>query len=387
MKRRSLLEPGERSALAAAAAVSAAVFLLGLKLSPARAWTDLLLFNVYFLGPSAAALAFIAIQYVAGAGWPTLFRRVPEAMTAYLVPGAALIAALLAGSHQLYHWAHAEAIEHDAVLRAKAGWLNLNGWTVRSALALGLWWAFGRAIVLNSRRQDVSGDAALTLRNRGLSAAFLVAYGITFTFASIDWVMSLEPHWYSTMFPWYLFGGCFVQAIAGITLLTLALRRRGLFEELNAHHLHDLGKYLFAFSVFWAYLWFSQFLLIWYSNIPEESAYYAARLSRSWMTLQAANLVLNFVAPFVLLLRASAKKRPGLLAAAALVICAGRALDLYIMTVPALGTGARPHWLEPAVGLGLGALFLLAFDRAFGAAGPVPVKDPYLVESLHHHGG
>lgn len=385
MKGRSFLDGRQRAALAAFAAVGTAAFLAGLAFAPRRAWADLLLANVYFLGLSAAAVAFVAIQHVVRAGWPTLFRRVPEAMAGYLPIGAALMAAVWVGAGTLYHWAHEGATHHDAVLHAKAGWLNLPAWTARSAAALLLWWAFARALTLNSRRQDASGDLALTARNRGLSAAFLPLYGITFTFAAIDWIMSLEPHWYSTIFPWYLFGGCFVQAVAVTALLTLALRGRGLFPELNEHHLHDLGKYLFAFSVFWAYLWFSQFLLIWYSNIPEEAVYYAARGSRGWLILQGFNLALNFLAPAALLLRAEDKRTAGRLALAAAVLCAGRWLDLYIMTIPSLGAGARPHWLDVPVFAGTLALFLLAFDRAFRSASPVPVKDPYLAESFHHH--
>ncbi|MBI4422551.1 MAG: hypothetical protein HY554_02420 [Elusimicrobia bacterium] len=386
MKGRELLPGGRRAALWALAAAGGAAFAAGLRWAPRRALTDLLLANFYFLGLAAATVAVLAIHHVARAGWPTLFRRVPEAMAAYLPTGAVLLAGVWAGAPSLYHWAHHGAAEHDAILHAKAGWLNLTAWAVRSALALALWWAFSRALVRNSRRQDESGDLELTARNRRLSAAFLPLFAATFTFAAIDWIMSLEPHWYSTLFPWYVFAGCLVHAFAGIAVLTLALKARGFFPELNAHHLHDLGKLLFGFSVFWAYLWFSQFLLIWYSNIPEETVYYAARWSRGWMLLQGANLLLNFLAPCALLLRSEDKKDASRLASAALVVCAGRWLDLYIMAVPSLGSGARPHWLDLPVFLGVAALFALAFERSFRSAAPIPSRDPYLEESLHHQG-
>lgn len=386
MNRPSLLSKPARLLLLELAAVGAVFFLVALKTAPQKALAHLLLGNVYFLMLAAAALVFIAIQNLAGAGWPTLFRRVPEAMTAYLPAGAAVMLVVLAGSHSLYHWAHEGAGVHDAVLHAKAGYLNLPFWTARTALALLLWWAFARAIVRNSRRQDQDGDLEHTRKNKRLSAAFLVVFGATFTLASIDWVMSLEPHWYSTIFPWYMFGGAFLQALAAITLLTVLLHRRGLFPEFNEHHRHDLGKYVFAFGVFWAYLWFSQFLLIWYANIPEESVYFAARSSRGWLAVQALSFLANFLVPAGLLLRARAKKDDRTLVAACLSVCAGRWLDLYVMVLPAVSAAARPHWVAAPVFLGLAGLFVLLFDRAFDSAPPVPAKDPYLVESLHHHG-
>ena len=386
MNHKSLLAPRARTACVALAAIGAAAFLLGLKLAPQRALAGLLLGNTYFLMLAITALVFIAIQNLVGAGWSTLFRRVPEAMTAYLPAGALVMLVVLLGSHSLYHWAHHAAAVHDPVLHAKAGYLNLPFWAVRAAAILAAWIVFARAILKNSRLQDADGRVEHTHRNKRLSAAFMAVFGPTFTLASIDWVMSLEPHWYSTMFPWYMFGGAFLHALASIALLTVLLNRQGLFAELNAHHRHDLGKYVFGFGVFWAYLWFCQFLLIWYANIPEETAYYAVRSSRGWMTVQAASLLTNFLVPSVLLLGIAAKKDDRFLISACVSVCLGRALDLYVMNLPSVSGAARPHWADLPIFLGLAGVFVLLFDRAFAAAPPVPGKDPYLVESLHHHG-
>lgn len=386
MKHRSLLDPWSRSACAALAVLGGAAFLVGLKIAPQRALAALLLGNSYFLMLSVTALVFIAIQNLVGAGWPVLFRRVPEAMTAYLPAGALGMLVVLLGSHSLYHWAHAEAVVHDPVLLAKSAYLNLPFWTVRTALALTLWWVFARAILRNSRLQDADGDVERTHKNKRLSAAFMAVFGLTFTFASVDWIMSLEPHWYSTMFPWYMFGGAFLHALAAIALLTLLLNARGLFAELNEHHRHDLGKYVFGFGVFWAYLWFCQFLLIWYANIPEETAYFALRGSRGWMAVQALSLLANFLVPSALLLRILSKKDDRILIAACASVCLGRGLDLYVMIMPSISGAARPQWPDLPVFLGLAGVFVLLFDRAFAASPAVPEKDPYLVESLHHHG-
>jgi hypothetical protein len=383
MNRRPLLAAPAGLALMAAGALA---FGAGMLTNPQRALAGLLLGNTYFLMLAILSLVFIAIQNLTTAGWSVMFRRVPEAMTAYIPAGAAAMLVILLGSHSLYHWAHAEAVVHDAVLHDKAGYLNLPFWTARTAAALLLWWIFARAIVLNSTKQDSDGDEERTLRNKSLSAAFMLVFGVTFTLASIDWVMSLEPHWYSTIFPWYMFSGAFLHAIAAITILTVLLKRRGFFPRLNEHHLHDLGKYMFAFGAFWAYLWFSQFLLIWYANIPEETAYYAVRASRGWLLVQTASVAANFLIPAGLLLRARAKMDEGRLLAAGLSVFAGRALDLYVLVIPSVSAAARPAWSDGPILLGLGALYLVLFERAFFRAAPVPSKDPYLVESLHHHG-
>lgn len=387
MNRQRPLAPGARNLCAALAVLGVGALLIGLKLAPQRALAALLLGNTYFLMLAVTALVFIAIQNLVGAGWPVLFRRVPEAMTAYLPAGGLGLLVVLLGSHSLYHWAHHTAGVHDAILEAKAGYLNLPFWSLRALVILVLWWVFARAIVLNSRLQDSDGDVERTHRNKRLSAAFMLVFGVTFTFASIDWVMSLEPHWYSTMFPWYMFGGAFLHALAAIALATVLLDRRGFFPRFNEHHRHDLGKYVFGFGVFWAYLWFCQFLLIWYANIPEETAYYALRSSPSWLAVQTLSLAANFLVPSALLLRIRSKKDDRVLLAACVSVCLGRGLDLYVMIMPSVAGGsARPHWVDVPVFLGLAGVFVLLFDRAFAAAPAVPEKDPYLVESLHHHG-
>lgn len=387
MNRQRLLAPGARNMCAALAALGVGALLIGLKLAPQRTLAALLLGNTYFLMLAVTALVFIAIQNLVGAGWPVLFRRVPEAMTAYIPAGGLGLLVVLLGSHSLYHWAHHTAGVHDAILEAKAGYLNLPFWSLRALVILVLWWVFARAIVLNSRLQDADGDVERTHRNKRLSAAFMLVFGVTFTLASIDWVMSLEPHWYSTMFPWYMFGGAFLHALAAIALATVLLNRRGFFPQLNEHHRHDLGKYVFGFGVFWAYLWFCQFLLIWYANIPEETAYYALRSSPSWLTVQALSLAANFLVPSALLLRILSKKDDRVLLAACVSVCLGRGLDLYVMIMPSVAGGsARPHWVDVPVFLGLAGVFILLFERAFSSAPAEPAKDPYLVESLHHHG-
>jgi hypothetical protein len=384
MTERRLLSGSQASALVKIAAASAALFALGAWLSPERAGAGLLLGNVYFASLALAALAFLAIQNLAAAGWPVIFRRVPEAMTAYL-PAAALGTALLAlGARFVYPWALPGAA---AALGGKAHYLTAGWFAFRAAICWTVWIYFARRLVGLSRGQDATGGVGATRLAVGVSALCLVFFAPTFTVASVDWLMSLEPRWTSTLYPWYVFAGVFEGGLAAMTVLVVLLRRRGAFTDLNAHHLHDLGKYVFAFSCWWAYLWFCQYLLIWYSNIPEETTHYVLRQTPGWAPLFWLNPVVNFILPFALLLSARRKMRESTLLLGAGVVLTGRALDLYLLIMPSV-IGPRPSLglAEPAAFVGLAALFVLLFDRAFVTAAPEPARDPYIEESRRFSG-
>jgi hypothetical protein len=381
-----LLEARGRRGAQAAVVVGAAAFAFCLKSEPARAWGNLLIGNFYFIGTALCGLVFIAVQYVAKGGWATVFRRVPEAVSGYLPIGLILTCVTFFGIHDLYHWSHHEAVAADAILQAKAAYLNSGGYMLRAILYFAVWLSGGWLLLRQSRAQDQDGNVERTQTSLNLSAVFLILFGITFTLASVDWLMSLEPHWYSTMFPWYTFSGIFVHGIAVITLLIILLRRHAQFADVSREHLHDLGKYIFAFSVFWGYLWFSQYLLIWYSHIPEETVHYAARGLPGWSGVFWLNPIINLVAPMALLLSIRSKRSPGRLGAACGVLLLGHWIDLYQIVMPSLQPqGATLGLPELFIFLGVGGLFLLAFDRSFRRYLPVPKNDPYLVESTHHH--
>jgi hypothetical protein len=246
--------------------------------------------------------------------------------------------------------------------------------------------AFAWAIVRNSRRQDRTGDPALTARNIRLSAAFLVVFGVTFWLASDDWLMSLEPNWSSTVFAVYHFAGLFLSALAAVVLLVVGLRRLApLRDVITEDRLHDLGTLLFSFSSFWMYLWFCQYLLIWYANHPEETVYYRLRLQGAWAPFVLAGLVLNWGAPFLLLLFRGAKRRPAVLAGVSLLILAGRWVDLFVMIAPSQGDAlAAPGVLEVGVALGALAIAGLAAFWALGRAPLVPVNDPLFPRERPH---
>jgi hypothetical protein len=330
-----------------------------------------------------AGTVFIALTNVIGAAWSVAFRRVPEAMTAILPFGAVSLFVAFLFHPALYPW----VAEHGKLTGFRHLWLDYRFFLVRALLYVGAWLWFSYAIVRNSRLQDVDGNADHSVRNSRLSAAFLVVFAITFWLASFDWIMSLEPEWSSTMFGIYNFAGMFSGGIAMITLLVIWLERLGpLSGVVTEEHLHDLGKMLFAFSTFWMYIWFSQYMLIWYAHLPDETVYFAQRLHGNWQPLFILNLFLNWVVPFVILMNRPAKRSPSVLAKVALVVLLGRWLDLYLMIMPPVdGRWPRIGVWEIGTIAGGVALFLTVFARAFRRESAVPIRDPNLLESMHYH--
>lgn len=231
--------------------------LAGLLLAPQRIWPNLLLASYFVLGMGLAGAFFVALQYVSGAGWSVALRRIPEAMTMLLPAGAIGLALVFLAKPSLYPWAAASGSGAEALHGFKHAWLNLPFFLARSAVYLAAWMVLALAIVRTSRRQDDDGDVEHTHRNVRLSAIFIVVFGATFWLASYDWIMSLDPHWYSTIFGVYNFAGLFLAGLAAIILLAIWLERLGpLRHILTERHLLDLGRLLFAFSTFWAYIWF-----------------------------------------------------------------------------------------------------------------------------------
>ncbi len=381
--RRVELSGEQRSLLQVVAGLGVVTLGGGMWMAPARGWANLLLISFYLLGLTLAAMVFIALQYVGGAGWSAALRRVPEAMTALLPYGIAGIALVLLFRPSLYAWVQ-ELPEPTGFRQA---WLHFPFFVGRAACYAVLWLLFAWAVVRSSRRQDADPDPAHTRRNIKLSAGFLVAFAITFSLASFDWIMSLEPRWSSTIFGMYNFAGLFAGGLAAMIVLIICLQRMGPLDGvLSTAHLHDLGKLLFAFTTFWMYIWFSQFMLIWYANIPEEAVHYVRRMQGAWMPLFILNVVLNWAIPFLALLPAGTKKNPGILLKVSVIVLLGRWLDLYLMILPPFSAG-RPQIGAAEIGAALALVGIcgLVFFRAVGRANVVPVNDPYLAESLAVH--
>jgi len=378
---------GWRRSLRALAAGGLALSALGLWLEPERAAAGLLLAANYVLGLGLGALCFLVLVRVTGGAWATAFRRVPEALAATIPLGALVLGLAFVGMGSLYEWTHADVVAKDEILRAKSGWLSVGPFLARAVLCVGLWWLFASRLRRASLRQDEGEGEAQARRARVLSAGFLPVLAVTLSVASFDWLMSLDPHWYSTMFAWLNFAGLFTSALALMIVLLIVLRRRGpLSGVVRDDHLHDLAKLAFAFATFWAYLWFCQYMLIWYSNIPEEATWFVPRQGGAWGLLLVVTLVLHWLVPFVALLPRAPKRREGTLLIVAVVLLLGRWLDLFVVVGPTVSSEAPalgPFEVVPT--LAAGSLLLLGFERVFGRHGAVPRGDPALEASLAHH--
>lgn len=364
-----------------------AVAVVGVFVAPERTWPNILLANYYLLGIGLAGALLISLQYISNASWGVAIRRVPEAMIHVLPVSAIVMILLLFGLHNLYEWTHQDVVQQDPILQSKTWWLNVPSFITRMIIILGLWLALAFALVKISKKQDESGDIGLVARGKKYSAIFIVIFGLTFTMASMDWIMSLEPHWYSTIFAIYNFAGLFLAGLAVVTIVVIHLRREGPLKGIvTEEHLHDLGKLMFAFSTFWMYIWFSQYLLIWYANIPEEAAYYVHRQHGSWGIFTLLNVVFNWCIPFVILLPKWTKRHEGILLKVCTLILIGHWIDLFWMIMPPFmkENPVISIW-EVGPMIGAIALGIYIIYAAFSRSNPVPLRDPYLEESLHYH--
>jgi hypothetical protein len=348
----------------------------------ARVWSAYWVAWLYWLTLAVGGLFFVLLQHVTRAGWSVAVRRLAEHWAATLPLFALLFVPAAFGAGELFPWMGAEAA-HDPLVAGKRIFLNTGAFYARSALYLAVWGLLAWWLRRTSIRQDATGDPAATRRLQAVSAPGLVAFALTLTFAAFDWVMSLDPHWYSTIFGVYLFAGSTMGILALLILLGIALERRGpLAGMITTEHFHDLGKLLFAFVVFWAYIGFSQYMLIWYANLPEETIWYKHRLEHGWEAVTLALVLGHFALPFFLLLSRDLKRRRATLGAAALWLLVMHYVDLYWLVMPALSESFRPHWLDLVTLLAVGGLALGAFGWLVRRPALVPLGDPRLPESL-----
>jgi hypothetical protein len=328
---------------------------------------------------------FVLSHFASGARWSVVVRRLAEAAMATMPLFALLFVPVLFGMHGLFHWTHAEAVAHDHLLQGKQPFLNTTFFVVRATVYFACWigiaWWFAR----QSRLQD-RGDAswATTRRMIAASGPAILVFAVTLTFAAIDWVMTLDPHWYSTMFGVYFFAGSTVAIFALLVLVAAAMGRAGLLgHTVTVEHFHDLGKMLFAFTVFWAYIAFCQFFLVWYGNIPEETVWYMHRQEGSWSTVTALLAWGHFAVPFLFLMPRTIKRRTGLLAAGAAWMLFMHLIDVYWLVMPTLHRhDVHLSLADVTAFVGIGGLFLASMLRFLGRRPVVPVRDPRLADSL-----
>ncbi len=375
-----------RAGLRLIVALGALVFVTGLFAAPDRVWSGFLMGFCFLTALALAGPVFLAFLTMAGARWSAVLERVPIAMASALPAAAALGLVLLFGTHNLYEWAHPAVVEHDALLQGKAAYLNVTGFALRLIVMFALWILCSRRLVALSTRFAESGSRAVAQSRLRWSAGFIAVVAVTFSVASNDWLMSLEPHWFSTMFPLLHFAGLAAAGLSAAVLLALLAEQRGALEPLRDEHLHDLGKLLFAMTLIWAYCWYCQYMLIWYTNIPEETTHYASRRVGAWWLLVQTAMVLKWGVPFVALMARRACRNRRVLARVAVTVLVGHALDLYVQVGPPV-TGP-----EPVVGLwelgplaGAVALFFLIATAALERSPTVAPTHPHLTESRSYH--
>jgi hypothetical protein len=336
------------------------------------------------LSVSLGALFFVLLQHATKAGWSVVVRRIAEGVACNVGPMAILAIPIVWGMDHLYHWSHADAVAHDPLLAAKAGFLNPTFFVLRLAVYFVVWILLSGVLRYSSVAQDASGDPALTRRMEKLSPPGLVLFALTINFAAFDLLMSLDPHWFSTIFGVYYFSASVVCFCAVMPKILAGLQSRGvLTNAVTVEHYHDIGKLLFAFIVFWAYIAFSQYMLIWYGNIPEETGWYLKRQTGDWAWVSLALLFGHFVIPFLVLISRTVKRKPILLAITGVYMVLMCWIDIYWLVVPEFSPGvARFGLLDVFCFLGLVGVYSSVLFLNLRRASLLPEKDPRLHESL-----
>ena len=351
-----------------------------------RPYAALYVAAFFFMMISLGALAFYAIQYASQSGWSPVLFRVMQAITYYLLPGALIVLAIafFADKH-LFICMDADVVAHDKLIQAKAGWLNKTAFLIRGLIFIGGWSLYRYFSRKFSLAQDLANDNKNFKRNFQISAGFLVFYIYTESMMSWDWVMSVDPHWFSTLFGWYVFASMVVSGITTIALMTIYLKSKGYMKFVNDSHLHDLAKYMFGFSVFWAYLWFSQFMLIWYANIPEEVTYFVTRIEDYTIPFFTM-FALNFIFPFLVLMNSDYKRIPWFIVMAGMIILVGHYMDVYNMIMPATVGDRWGFGLPEISALALfSGLFIILVFYSLSKAPLLAKGNPFIKESENFH--
>ena len=359
-----------------------------------RTFANLLLMGYYFACVCAAGAFFIALQMVTQSGWSAGMLRIPQAMASVLPIAAVVLLIIAAGgiyTHTLYHhWTAQELFDpnsphYDALVAGKSAFLNIPGFFIRQVLFMGTYSIFAFIIAKLSYKEDLEGGLNSYKKSFKLSAIFLVIFGFTTPIWSFDTIMSLEAHWFSTMFGWYNFAAMWVSGIAAIVVILVLLKKAGYMAWVNENHLHDLGKLMFGFSIFWTYVWFAQFMLIWYSNIPEETVYFYKRWEPEYKPWFWLSIIINFLSPLLILVDRDAKRKQNIMLFTAILLLCGHWLDYYIMIMPGTVETDRGFGIiEIGTAIGFAGLFTFLVLNKISKHPLAAKHHPFLDESLNH---
>ena len=365
---------------------------------PHSAWPSLLFNNYFFLGISLFAVVFVALQYISEAGWSIVLKRVPEAIMSFLpITGIIMLIIVIAGAmhwNHIYHWMETGIMDpnsdnYDPIIAGKEPYLNIPFFLIRSFIYVFVWIYCAKKLKDLSLAGDLEGGLGAKAYNKGVtvSAWFIVFFAVTSCTAAWDWIMSIDTHWFSTLFGWYIFSEWATIGFATILLLTLYLKKQGYLNNVNENHIHDLGKFVFAFSIVWTYMWFSQFMLIWYANIPEEVIYHMERIELSnYRFLFWFSLIINFITPLILLMSRDAKRNTKTLTLVCIVILIGHWINSYLLFAPGtLHDHGHLGLVEVGMGIGFLGLFLRIVMKNLTERELDIKSHPFLDESIHLH--
>lgn len=359
-----------------------------------RIWANVWLNGVFFTGIAVIGMFFVSLQYLAKAGWSSVIQRVAEALPVFLyITFPILLLTFIFKGNVIFHWMHegitVKGSEHyDKIIAGKAGYLNSGFFMGRMVFFFVGWIALWQWMRRKSLEQDLNGGPENFNQMVKIGTIFILLMGVSSSMSAWDWVMSIDTHWFSTMFGWYMFSSWHITGLATITLTVLFLQDKGYMKYVSSNHLHDLGKLMFAFSIFWTYVWFSQFLLIYYANFPEETIYFLERWeghNKIYKATEVLNILLNFLFPLLILMTRDAKRTPIFMKIACIFIIVGHYLDFYQMIMP--GT-VGPNGGYGLVEFGMVAMFASAFiymvSNQLTKASLIAKNHPFLEEALHH---
>lgn len=369
--------------------VGAAICAAGYFYDPKRFFETYLFAYMFWLGLTLGSMAVLMIHGLTGGSWGLAIRRICEAATGTLPLMALLFTPLLGGIHLLYEWSHEDVVDADAVLQAKSAYLNVEGYEIRAAVIFAVWLIFWWLLKLWSPTDDPDADSPRSIRLQRASGVGLALYGLGITIASVDWVMSLEPHWYSSMYG-ILFAA--TESLCGLTFAILTMTALDRFEPwrriVTVERRHDLGNLLLAFTMFWAYISFMQYLIIWSGNLPEENVWYLNRSVGGWELVALALMALSFALPFFLLLLRDVTRHRTRLCQVAILLLVMQVVNVYWLIEPAFSPKQLTiHWLHPAALAAIGGLWLAMFAWRLPARAFLPIYDPELMEAVDERAG
>ncbi|WP_346862163.1 hypothetical protein [uncultured Draconibacterium sp.] len=366
-------------------AIGVISFAVGFIFDAERTWANYLLNNYYFVSLAIGAAFFGAIQYITQSGWSAGFKRIPEAMVAWLPFAAIFFVILYFGMHSIFEWTHQEEVQHDHLLQFKSPYLNVPFFFARVVAFFAAWIIMSKLLRKISLKEDEVGGMEYFEKSEFYSKIFIFIIAFTFSLFSVDMLMSLEPHWFSTLFAGKSFIAALLHASSIIALIVIVLSRMGKLQILNRSHLHDFTRYIFMTSIVWGYFNFAEYMLIWYGNIPEETTWFVHRSHGVYQVLFFVNIVLNWAVPFFILMPRKSSRSKLIMFPVILILIIGQYTELYYIIWPATVHEAKFGLLEIGTFIGYLGFFSLVVATTLAKASLVPKNHPYLEESIHHH--